>query len=118
MSWYLKVLQNYVTFSGRARRKEYWMFFLINVIIVGVLFALAGSTEVQAFYYLYLLYILGTALPSLAVVVRRLHDIGKSGWWVFITLIPIIGSFWLLILMVTEGQGDNQYGPSPKALTA
>jgi len=119
MSWYIDVLKKYVTFSGRARRKEYWMFVLFNLIFAIVAMVLDNvlglANEQTGYGIIYTLYTLGVLLPSLAVGVRRLHDIGKSGWWLFISLIPLIGAIWLLVLMATDSQpGDNQYGPNPK----
>jgi uncharacterized membrane protein YhaH (DUF805 family) len=119
MNWYLLVLKKYVDFSGRARRKEYWMFMLFNVIFVVaavVVDNLMGLSFTEgAAGVVYLFYVVATFLPSLAVSVRRLHDIGKSGWMILISLIPLIGSIWLLVLMVTEGEPTaNQYGPNPK----
>ncbi len=117
MEWYLKVLKNYATFAGRARRKEYWMFFLFNMIAALILLVL--DFVIGTYGVLYVLYLLAVVLPSLAVTVRRLHDLGKSGWWVFISLVPLIGGIWLLVLLVTDGTaGDNSYGPSPKAAPA
>ncbi len=117
MEWYLKVLKNYATFAGRARRKEYWMFVLFNMIVAVVLFIV--DFALGTYFVLYALYCVGIILPSLAVSVRRLHDVGKSGWWLFISLIPLIGGIWLLVLFVTDGTaGDNPYGPSPKAAPA
>jgi uncharacterized membrane protein YhaH (DUF805 family) len=114
MEWYLKVMKNYATFSGRARRKEYWMFFLFNMIFAIV--AIVLDFIIGTYFVLYCLYGLAIIIPSLAVTVRRLHDIGKSGGWIFIGLIPLIGGIWLLVLLVTDGTpGDNAYGPSPKA---
>lgn len=113
MQWYLKVLKNYVGFDGRARRKEYWMFTLINVIISVILSFvdnLAGTSP-----FLSGIYGLAILLPSLAVTVRRLHDTGRSGWWILIVLIPFIGSIILLVFTVLDSQeSDNQYGPNPK----
>lgn len=119
MNWYLKVLKNYAVFSGRARRKEYWMFALFNVIFLIVALILDNilGTAIEDVGYglFYFLYALAVLLPSLAVTVRRLHDVGKSGWFLFIVLIPIIGSIWLLVLMCTGGDaGENQYGANPK----
>jgi uncharacterized membrane protein YhaH (DUF805 family) len=106
MNWYLKVLQNYVTFSGRARRKEYWMFVLFNLIVSIVIGIIAGLIR---FPLLGNLYSLAVLLPSIAVGVRRMHDCGKSGWFL---LIPIYN----LVLACTEGdQGENEYGPDPKS---
>lgn len=120
MNWYLKVLTQYSDFNGRARRKEYWMFVLFNsfAAIIGVVFDnILGFTINQTGYgFIYLIYILAVFVPNLAVSVRRLHDIGKSGWMLLVALIPIAGAIWLLVLMVKNGTpGSNQYGPDPKA---
>ena len=105
MKYYLKVLQNYVNFEGRARRKEYWMFVLFNLIIAYSLLAIDIFLELG---FLYFAYLLGVILPSIAVGVRRMHDVGKSGWYI---LIPIYS----FILAVTEGdKGTNEYGSDPK----
>jgi len=123
MNWYLAVLKNYAGFSGRARRKEYWMFVLFNIIFVIVaviLDNLVGTAiEETGFGLFYFLYLAAVLIPSLAVAVRRLHDVGKSGWMILIGLIPIIGGIWLLVLYVTDSQpGENQYGPNPKVIAA
>ncbi len=114
MNWYLDVLKKYATFGGRARRKEYWMFFLFNLIIAVVLAvvdAVMGSAGVIG-----LLYSLAVLLPGLAVTVRRLHDTGRSGWWVLIAFLPIIGAIVLLVFMVLDSYpSNNEYGPNPKA---
>src|SRR5690349_17627802 len=121
MNYYLQVLRNYANFNGRARRKEYWMFVLFNfifLILAAALDNLLGITFADEIPYgpVYLVYGLFTFLPSLAAGVRRLHDTGKSGWWLLIAIIPIIGGIWLLVLFVTEGTaGDNEYGADPKA---
>jgi uncharacterized membrane protein YhaH (DUF805 family) len=105
MKWYIKVLTNYATFGGRARRKEYWMFFLFNILI-GVILTIIGMQA--GFESLGNLYSLVVLIPGIAVAVRRMHDVNKSGWY---CLIPIYN----LILACTEGtQGDNEYGPDPK----
>lgn len=120
MKWYLKVLKQYADFNGRARRTEYWMYLLFNLIfavIAAVLDNILGLkfTPEIPYGYLYLLYALVTFLPGLAVSVRRLHDVDKSGWFLFISLIPIIGGIWLLVLYATEGtQSRNKYGDDPK----
>ncbi len=117
MEWYTKVLKNYVGFSGRARRTEFWMFALFNAIIAGVLNVLWRMTDVGAFYWLYVLYAVAVFLPSLAVGVRRLHDTNRSGWWILIGLIPIVGAIVLIVFYATEGnRGANQYGEDPKAI--
>jgi uncharacterized membrane protein YhaH (DUF805 family) len=116
MGSYLETLKKYATFAGRARRREYWMFALFNIIIAIVLDVLAIATNSNIFTILYLLFALGTLLPALGVLVRRLHDIGKSGGWFWIGLIPFVGGIWLLVLLCTAGNaGPNQYGPDPKA---
>ena len=114
MEWYLGVLKKYAVFDGRARRKEYWMFFLFNLIAAVILVAIDSVIGTVAL--LYGLYMLGILCPAIGVTIRRLHDTGKSGWWIFISLVPVIGGLWFLYLMVIDGTpGDNQYGPSPKA---
>ena len=115
MNWYLEVLKKYAVFSGRARRKEYWMFFLFNFIIASVLGVVGGLVGSQIIGTLYDVAVL---IPSIAVFVRRLHDTGRSGWWWFIALIPIIGWIVLLLYMVEDGNlGQNQYGTNPKEAT-
>ena len=119
MEWYLKVLRQFSDFKGRARRKEYWMFTLINAIVALIAVTLDNvlglANEDFLIGPIYMLYVLAMLLPSLAVSVRRLHDIGKSGWMMLISFIPIIGGIWLLILFVTDGQvGENEYGLNPK----
>lgn len=122
MNWYLTVLKKYAVFMGRARRKEYWMFVLFNIIfsILAILLDNLVGTAIEGVGYglFYFLYALAVLIPTLAVSARRLHDIRKSGWWIFISLVPIIGSIWLLVLLVTDSQpGENQYGPNPKEST-
>jgi uncharacterized membrane protein YhaH (DUF805 family) len=128
MHWYVDVIKKYAVFNGRARRQEYWMFFLVNLIIAfafGVLSAIVTSIEANsnsgsttlstAVSCLSSLYSLALLLPGLGVSIRRLHDTGRSGWWLLISLIPLIGEIWLIILLAQDGQpGTNQYGPNPK----
>ena len=124
MQWYKKVVfQNYANFQGRARRKEYWMFILFNMLIAFVLYIPAivfmaiQDLQIIGFIFLglYCLYGFAVFVPCIAVIVRRLHDQGKSGWWYFIGLIPFIGPIWMIVLMCLDGERtDNQYGPSPK----
>lgn len=123
MNWYLKVLKQYADFGGRARRTEYWMFILFNFIFSMVAIALdyALGTGVGGMGYgiIYALYALIVLIPSLAVAVRRLHDVGKSGWMILISLIPLIGGIWLIVLLVTDSNpGANEYGPNPKEAPA
>lgn len=118
MKSYFDVLKKYAVFSGRARRREYWMFFLFNILIAIALGIMEGvfffdSEESRGTFGT--LYGLAILIPSLAVGVRRLHDTGKSGLWMLIGLIPIIGAIVLLIFMVQDSQStDNQYGQNPK----
>jgi uncharacterized membrane protein YhaH (DUF805 family) len=120
MSWYLEVLKKYAVFDGRARRKEYWMFFLITVVITAVLILidiLIGTFSPQLGVGLLAgIYSLAVLIPTIAVTVRRLHDTGRSGWWILLGLIPFIGGIILLIFMLLDSQPSaNQYGPNPKA---
>ena len=120
MNWYIQVLKKYAVFSGRARRKEYWMFVLFNIIfaVVAVILDNILGTSFQGAGYglFYLLYGLAVIIPSIAVGVRRLHDTDRSGWWLLICLIPIIGGIWLIVLLATAGTaGENKYGADPKA---
>lgn len=124
MSDYLDVWRHYASFSGRARRKEYWLFTLFHAVILAAGEMLAavlytdGSVFSIAFAWAVGLYLVASIVPTVAVTVRRLHDVDKSGWWYFIGLIPFIGAVWLLILMCTEGtRGPNQFGPDPKETT-
>lgn len=114
MEWYLTVLKKYADFSGRARRREYWMFVLVNLIVSFVLGFVGGL--VRGGTALSIIYSLAVLVPSIAVSVRRMHDIGKSGWWLLIGLIPLIGAIILIVWACTDGEpGDNEYGPNPKS---
>jgi uncharacterized membrane protein YhaH (DUF805 family) len=113
MEWYLKALRQYADFEGRARRKEYWMFTLFNLIFAILAVVIDGLIGTGAIIYLF--YVLATIIPNLSVSVRRLHDVGKSGWMYLVALIPLVGFIWLLVLFATDSQpGDNEYGPNPK----
>jgi uncharacterized membrane protein YhaH (DUF805 family) len=122
MNWYVTVLKKYAEFTGRARRKEYWMFTLINIlifIVLGVVESMGGMTNSMGLGVLSGLYSLAVLAPSLAVTVRRLHDTDRSGWWLLIGLIPLIGAIVLLVFMILDSEpGENRHGPSPKALAA
>jgi len=122
MNTYLAVLKKYGDFNGRARRSEYWVFATINIVIsYGLLFidmAILG-TNYSGFGILSSVYSLAIFLPGLAVSVRRLHDTGRSGLWLLILLIPLVGVIVILVFMVTDSQpGPNQYGPYPKDVSA
>lgn len=130
------VFSKYATFSGRASRSEYWYFVLFNFIISCVISAIACAqipfdtivmNNPTGFYLsvwqampawastVMSLYSLAVILPSLAVAVRRLHDTGRGGGWIFINLVPFIGCIWFLILTVLPSQyGDNRFGPQPE----
>ena len=110
MNYYLSVFKKYATFSGRARRSEYWYFGLFNLIIVYGLAFLAGATQVSLMNVLLVIYYLVSLIPGIAVSVRRMHDVGKSGWYI---LIPIYN----LVLACTNGTvGENAYGEDPKGV--
>ncbi len=120
MNWYLQALKKYTVFTGRARRKEYWFFVLFNILISAALSIVDYFTGTYSSSYgtglLGALYAIAVLLPAIAVTIRRLHDTGRSGWWILIALVPVVGGIVLLIFMVLDGQpGDNEYGPSPKA---
>ena len=117
MNWYIEVLKKYAVFDGRARRMEYWMFVLFNVIIsivLGVIDNVLGTVTETGQGLLGLVYSLGVLLPGIAVTFRRLHDTGRSGWYILLALIPCIGAIILLVFMVQGSDaGDNEYGPNP-----
>ncbi len=122
MNWYLAVLKKYAVFDGRAQRAEYWYFALFSIIISIVLVIVDGATgsfnEETGFGLLSGIYTLAILIPTIAVGIRRLHDTNRSGWWILIGLIPIIGFIILIVLFVIDSdQGENQYGSNPK-LTA
>ncbi len=120
MNWYLEVLKKYAVFGGRSRRKEYWYFFLFNILISIVLMIIDGLTGTLSLEagmgLLGGIYTLAVLIPGIAVTVRRLHDTNHSGWWLLIVLVPLIGAIVMLVFMVKDSQpGENQHGPSPKA---
>ena len=126
MEWYLAALRKYADFGGRARRKEYWMFTLINSLFLLAPYALLmlimtlwpGWTPGMLGPILALViaaYWLGIFLPSMAVATRRLHDTGRSGWWFCINLVPLLGGIAFLVFLCQDtAAGDNQYGANPK----
>jgi uncharacterized membrane protein YhaH (DUF805 family) len=123
MNWYLAVLKKYAVFEGRAGRKEYWFFVLFNILIslgLGMIDAATGTASPQSGVGLLGgLYTLAVLVPAIAVSVRRLHDTDRSGWWVLIAFIPVIGPIVLLVFMALDGTpGDNRFGPNPKLAAA
>lgn len=121
MNWYLDVLKNYFGFSGRARRAEYWYFTLFNM-LVGIVLAgidwVTGTLDPETGVGLLGgVYTLAILIPSIAVVFRRLHDTGRSAWWLFILFIPLIGAIVLLVFLVQDSTaGNNEYGANPKGI--
>ena len=118
MSWYLQVFQKYGVFSGRARRKEYWMFTLINMVVsvlFGVASALGGKSIAIPVDIALVVYFVIAFVPSLAVTARRLHDTERGSGWMFISLVPFVGGIVLLWFLASEGwSGHNKYGADPK----
>ena len=119
MDWYLKVLRNYVGFGGRARRKEYWMFVLVNfvlIVVLGIVDKILGWEREGGEGILTTIYGVLVLLPSWAVLFRRLHDTDRSAWWLLLLLIPLIGWIVILIFNCQSGTpGENRFGPDPKA---
>lgn len=114
MNYYIAVLKKYAVFGGRARRAEYW-YFVLFTIIISIALTLIGSLIGDGKNILAGIYGLAVLIPSLAVSVRRLHDVGKSGWMILICLIPLVGAIWLFVLTVLDSDpGANKYGPNPK----
>ena len=116
MHWYQEALRKYADFSTRSRRMEYWMFLLVNIVIslvLGLVGRMVGLRFISAVYSIFVF------VPGLAVSVRRLHDIGRSGWWLLLCFVPILGWLVLLFFDVQDSQpGDNEYGPNPKVVVA
>jgi uncharacterized membrane protein YhaH (DUF805 family) len=121
MEWATLPLKKYADFTGRARRKEYWSFFLlclVGAVVLSLIDGILGMGGMIGGVYgpLTTLFLLALLVPSIAVGVRRLHDTDRSGWWILIAFVPFIGGLVLLVFYVLEGtRGPNQYGPDPKA---
>ena len=126
MKWFIKAFRQYADFSGRASRQEFWMFVLFNLLfamawafVAGLLTGLLGDSfnqesRLMFMYKLIAIYYAVTAVPAMAVGVRRLHDTGRHGWWMLVSLIPFAGGVWLIVLMCLNGSaGDNRYGSRP-----
>ena len=112
---YMKAFQKYAQFSGRATRSEYWLFQIVNLVIIAVLFFATiqtgwSTTVIVAFA----LYALASLLPRLALAMRRLHDTGRSGIWLLLYAIPLIGMVIVLFMYAGGSDWDNRYGPAPK----
>ena len=123
MNWYLEVLKKYAVFTGRARRKEYWYYFLINFVIITLLLIIdnmLGTLDKDAGMGLISgIYALAVLIPGLAVAVRRLHDSDRTGWWVLIALIPIVGPIVLIFFLIQDSTpGENRFGANPKGSEA
>jgi uncharacterized membrane protein YhaH (DUF805 family) len=119
MNWYLEVLKKYAVFHGRARRKEYWYFILLSSIISTVLTIVDSVTgtfnSASEVGLLGGIYLLATLVPSLAVTVRRLHDTNRSGWWILLGLVPVVGVIILIVFLALDGSPqDNDYGTNPQ----
>jgi uncharacterized membrane protein YhaH (DUF805 family) len=120
MAWYLLAWQRATDFSGRSRRKEYWYFHLVNAVVMiflglfAAVFSDQGKPAMIPFGLMFT-YAFVVFVPSIAVTIRRLHDIGKSGWWYCIAFVPFIGGLILLVLTLLDSEPDrNEYGPNPK----
>jgi uncharacterized membrane protein YhaH (DUF805 family) len=123
MNWYLNVLKKYKEFEGRARRREFWYAYLVNILIMALLGGLdlwlGTFDEDSGVGLLHTLYSLAVFLPMLAVQVRRLHDTDRSGWWVLIGLVPVVGWIILVIFSAQKGtEGENEYGDDPHDIAA
>jgi len=122
MNWYIDVLKKYAVFTGRAQRAEYWYFALFNLLIMialTVIDGLLGTYNPAAGLGLFSgIYALAVLLPAIGVAIRRLHDTSRTGWWVLLALIPVIGPIVLIVFFVMDSTpGENQYGPNPKGVT-
>lgn len=130
MKWFIKAFRQYADFSGRASRQEFWMFVLFHLLfamawalVAGLLTGLLGDSfnqesRLMFMYKLIAIYYAVTTVPAMAVGVRRLHDTGRSGWWMLIGLVPLVGSIWLIVLMCSDDNpGDNRYGSPPDGTT-
>jgi len=112
MEYFIGALKKYADFTGRARRKEYWMFYLINWLLF---IALSIIDEVTGIGILFIFYSLGIFIPSISIAARRLHDTGRSGWWQLIAVIPLIGIIILIVFLTQDSHDANDYGSNPKA---
>ncbi len=111
MEYFIEAIKNYAEFTGRARRKEYWMFILFYLIIYIGLMVIDG---VLGTLVLSTIFSLALLIPSISVAARRLHDTGRSGWWQLIAIIPLIGAIILIVFLAQDSHDENQYGLNPK----
>jgi uncharacterized membrane protein YhaH (DUF805 family) len=124
MDWFIKAMKQYADFNGRARRREFWMFLFVYLLIISGAAIIDNLLEITygGMFFIGPLYSISAVImliPSIALVTRRLHDVDKSGWMMLIALIPFVGHVWLLVLQLTEGTpNENQYGENPKAVLA
>ncbi len=119
MNWYITVLKKYAVFGGRAQRKEYWYFTLFNLlimIVLGIIDQMTGTVDAEmGMGILSGIYALAIIIPGIAVAVRRLHDTGRTGWWLLLLLIPLIGGLVILVFTIFDSDPEaNEYGPNPK----
>jgi len=114
MGYFIDALKKYAEFNGRARRKEYWMFYLMYIVVVIV--ATIIDTAIIQLPATIIIVVLGLIIPTLSITVRRLHDTGRSGWMFFISFVPVVGGLVFLIFMLQDSREDNEYGPNPKAV--
>jgi len=114
MGYFIDALKKYAEFNGRARRKEYWMFYLMYIVVV--IAATIIDTAIIQLPATIIIVVLGLIIPTLSITVRRLHDTGRSGWMFFISFVPVVGGLVFLIFMLQDSREDNEYGPNPKAV--
>ncbi|MCD7904104.1 MAG: DUF805 domain-containing protein [Clostridiales bacterium] len=114
MNYYTRAFKNYANFKGRDSRKQFWMFILFNFVISLIIQVVAALILGDSAAIIMSIYELIVLIPSIAIIVRRLHDINKSGFWIFINCVPLIGWIWYLILVCKKGdEGSNRYGSVP-----
>ena len=122
IQWYTAVFRKYAVFEGRSGRSEYWWFALCNALVEFALYFVAGlaiavlGNAAKVLSVFPAIYVFAALVPSIAVTVRRLHDTGRSGWWILISLVPVVGVIVLLVFLALESSpGDNRFGPNPRA---
>lgn len=119
MKHYLAAWKKYAVFKGRSQRVEYWIFSFVNFVILMVLAGIGQLGGIEWATNIAVLFVLVFVLPSIAVTIRRLHDIGRTGWWWLIQLVPYVGTVVMIVFACFDSQpGDNKYGPNPKGVAA